>query len=120
MSVCNKQGREHSRLKEEEKNLEKGFYLLKSYIEDAIDSITKDSTISNEKKKDLIKKKLIEIRNKLLKLKLIFVELDNEDDAYIIFETLNTRGKDLRVSDLVKNHLTKILRRKNKNVIYEK
>ena len=103
-------------LKEEEKNLEKGFYLLKSYIEDAIDSITKDSTISNEKKKDLIKKKLIEIRSKLLKLKLIFVELDNEDDAYIIFETLNTRGKDLRVSDLVKNHLTKILRRKNKNV----
>lgn len=45
-------------------------------------------------------------------LKLIYIELDNEDDAYIIFETLNTRGKELSVSDLVKNHLTKFLKPK--------
>jgi uncharacterized protein with ParB-like and HNH nuclease domain len=49
-------------------------------------------------------------------LKVIYIELGNEDDAYIIFETLNTRGKDLRVSDLVKNHLTKMLPKKNKYV----
>lgn len=48
--------------------------------------------------------------------KIIFLELDNEDDAYIIFETLNTRGKDLTVSDLVKSHLTKLLKPRNANV----
>lgn len=103
-------------LKEEEKNLEKGFNLLRNKVGMALDAITSDSTIPDDDKKELIKRKLIEIRDKLLSLKLIFVELDNEDDAYIIFETLNTRGKDLRVSDLVKNHLTKLIKKKNKNV----
>ena len=56
------------------------------------------------------------IRDKILRLQVIFVELDNEDDAYLIFETLNTRGKDLTPSDLVKNHLTRLLRAKNKNI----
>src|SRR6266496_310763 len=41
------------------------------------------------------------IRDKILALQYISVELDNEDDAYVIFATLNTRGKDLRISDLV-------------------
>jgi hypothetical protein len=59
-----------------------------------------------------IKHKLVEIRDKILGLKLIYIELDNEDDAYIIFETLNTRSKELSVSDLVKNHLTKFLKPK--------
>jgi len=36
--------------------------------------------------------------------------LDNEDDAYLIFETLNTRGKDLSLTDLVKNHFSKHLK----------
>ena len=34
----------------------------------------------------------------------------NEDDAYVIFETLNSRGKDLEVVDLLKNHLFNRLR----------
>ena len=38
--------------------------------------------------------------------------LENEDDAYLIFETLNTRGKDLALTDLVKNHFTKHLKAK--------
>lgn len=41
---------------------------------------------------------------------LILVTLDNEDDAYLIFETLNTRGKDLALSDLIRNHFTKFIR----------
>lgn len=49
-------------------------------------------------------------------MKVIYVELDNEDDAYVIFETLNTRGKDLSVGDLIKNHLTKNIKAKNKGV----
>jgi hypothetical protein len=53
---------------------------------------------------------LIELRDRLLGLKVIWVEHGNEDDAYIIFETLNSRGKDLEVVDLLKNHLLNRLR----------
>ena len=56
--------------------------------------------------------KLTELRESVLNLKLIFVTLENEDDAYLIFETLNTRGKDLAVTDLVKNHFTKNMKSK--------
>lgn len=41
---------------------------------------------------------------------MIWVEHSNEDDAYIIFETLNSRGKDLEVVDLLKNLLFNKLR----------
>ena len=60
----------------------------------------------NAEKKAEVGKALSEIRDRLLALKLIFIEVDEENDAYNLFETLNTRGKDLAVSDLVKNHLT--------------
>ena len=49
------------------------------------------------------------LRNCLLQMHFISIELDNEDDAYLIFETLNTRGKDLRVSDLLKNHFMRLV-----------
>ena len=53
---------------------------------------------------------LLELRNRLLGLRVIWVEHGNEDDAYIIFETLNSRGKDLEVVDLLKNLLLNRLR----------
>ena len=53
---------------------------------------------------------LTEVRDKVLGLKVIWVEHSNEDDAYIIFETLNSRGKDLEVVDLLKNLLFNKLR----------
>ena len=62
------------------------------------------------------RKKLLQIRDRVLRLQLIAVNLGNEDDAYLIFETLNARGKDLTVSDLVKNHLTRLLKPKHKGV----
>ncbi|GAJ14372.1 unnamed protein product, partial [marine sediment metagenome] len=99
-------------VRDEEKNLENAFSLINSQIKAPIDAIKSDTTLGGESKKEQIKKKLISIRDKMLGLKLISVELDDEDDAYIIFETLNTRGKDLNVSDLVKNHLTKMLKSK--------
>jgi uncharacterized protein with ParB-like and HNH nuclease domain len=39
--------------------------------------------------------------------KLFFIVIDIDEDAspYLIFETLNARGVDLNISDLVKNHL---------------
>lgn len=52
------------------------------------------------------------LRDKVLLLSLIRIELDNEDDAYAIFETLNTRGKDLALTDLLKNHFSKLIKAK--------
>ena len=49
---------------------------------------------------------LTKTRDVILELNIILITLDNEDDAYLIFETLNTRGKDLELSDLVKNLFT--------------
>lgn len=64
---------------------------------------------------DAVEKKvayLKKLRDRALFLKLIRIELDNEDDAYVIFETLNTRGKDLALSDLLKNHFAKLIKGK--------
>jgi uncharacterized protein with ParB-like and HNH nuclease domain len=101
---------------EEEINLKNAFTLIEEKIHGAIESINADTTLSHEKKKETIRAKLIAIRNSILTLKLIFIELDDEDDAYVIFETLNTRGKDLRPTDLVKNHLSRLTKPKNDNV----
>lgn len=59
------------------------------------------------------RKELMVIRDRVCDLKLIFIELSNEDDAYVIFETLNTRGKDLSLSDLAKNHFLRLIKGKN-------
>jgi len=99
--------------KKEERNIERAFAQISKYIDEAFQAIKTDPTLSNRKKAKSIEKKAIAIRDKVLAPKLIMIELDNEDDAYIIFETLNTRGKDLTVSDLVKNHLTKLLKSSN-------
>lgn len=56
------------------------------------------------------------LRDCLLQMHFISIELDNEDDAYLIFETLNTRGKDLRASDLLKNHFMRLLPQRTKGL----
>jgi hypothetical protein len=38
-------------------------------------------------------------------LRLVVIDLDQDDDAQLIFETLNARGTPLLPSDLIKNHL---------------
>lgn len=53
---------------------------------------------------------LKKLRDSLLGLRVIWIEHGTEDDAYVIFETLNSRGKDLEVADLLKNHLLNRLR----------
>lgn len=58
-------------------------------------------------------KKLIDLRDKVLGLRLIHIEVDNEDDATVIFQTLNSRGRDLQSADLVKSHLLYLLKTKN-------
>lgn len=100
----------------EEQNLQRAFTQLQKLIEGIIESIDVNTTIPEDQKPEQIKEQLINIRDSLLDLKLIFIRLEDEDDAYIIFETLNTRGKDLNLTDLVKNHLSKHLKTKSASV----
>lgn len=52
---------------------------------------------------DAIIEKLKEIRGNILSARIIQVELTTEEDAFMIFETLNTRGAELELADLIKN-----------------
>ncbi len=94
----------------EERALQAAYDQLTGLVKAVVESVNTDSSVSSRKKPGILQKKLVQIRDALLDLKLIAITLDNEDDAYLIFETLNTRGKDLGLSDLVKNHLTKLLK----------
>lgn len=100
----------------EQEALKAAFDFLSGQIQKSLEAIEIDTTIANDKKQEAKKKKLLDIRDKILRLQLITVKLGTEDDAYLIFETLNTRGKDLTVADLVKNHLTRLLKPKHKGV----
>lgn len=96
----------------EEKNLENAHKTFIKLVNSVLTSVDNDASISENDKKQSKINKLIEIRETVLNLNLIFVTLENEDDAYLIFETLNTRGKDLALTDLVKNHFSKHLKAK--------
>lgn len=100
----------------EESNLQNAYNLIKNKLTALIPQITsydnKQIELFNDVKDSPIQK-LKDIRDKILALKLVFIQLDNEDDAYLIFETLNARGRDLKTSDLVKNLFLKKLRSNN-------
>jgi uncharacterized protein with ParB-like and HNH nuclease domain len=103
-------------LNSEEENLKFGFNLISEFFRSIINEIKNNRQLTKEQVKKEVQGKLDEIRDKVLQLKVIYIELDDEEDAYIIFETLNTRGKDLSVSDLAKNYLTKLIKTKNPKV----
>lgn len=100
----------------EEKNLAAAHNRFKKLVSDTVEAIKSDQTKTKEEVNAEIRKTLSQIRDALLGLSIIFVKLDEEDDAYIIFETLNTRGKDLSLADLVKNHFTRLIKKKNKGI----
>jgi uncharacterized protein with ParB-like and HNH nuclease domain len=101
-----------SKLGEEESLLQSAFTYFCEKV--SAETAAIDATgASSPSKRVKIKSRLDDLRDALLSLKLIYVELDNEDDAYQVFETLNTRGKDLATADLLKNHLARLLREKN-------
>jgi len=100
----------------EEAALQTAHKEIQRLVRGAVESVKIDTTANEEVKVKNVRSKLVQIRDKILSLKLIFVVLDSEDDAYTIFETLNTRGKDLSVADLVKNHFVKNIRVKTKGV----
>jgi len=99
----------------EEKALRDAYELLSKYVHEGVLKIEKQGN-AIAKTKFVAKKWLDQIRDKLLSLKVISITLDNQDDAYLIFETLNTRGKDLTASDLAKNHILRLLPAKGKDL----
>jgi uncharacterized protein with ParB-like and HNH nuclease domain len=50
------------------------------------------------------------LRNQVSSFKTIYITVKEEDDAYLIFETLNAKGKDLESIDLIKNQIFKKIR----------
>lgn len=105
-----------AKMHKEEERIKEAHDQFKKVISDLLKSIDSDPSLGEKKKKTEKQKRLVFIRDSLLSLKLILVTLDSEDDAYLIFETLNTRGKDLALADLVKNHFTKTLKHGNKGL----
>jgi hypothetical protein len=100
---------------EEQRALEEAFADLTEYVEELVQE-ARDGAKSQKQQKARIRDALSQVRDRLLGIRTILIVVDDEDDAYIVFETLNTRGKELTVSDLVKNHLMRLLQQQNKNV----
>ncbi len=101
---------------EEEVRLKDAFEYLQDSLVQAAETITQDGTLSEVKIRENLRRRLTELRDKILRLKVIVITLNSEDDAYMIFETLNTRGRDLTVSDLVRTHITRLIPQGNANV----
>ena len=49
-------------------------------------------------------------------LKIIWIRIDSDDDAYSIFEIVNARGADLTAADLIKNYLFKEIPKNNEGI----
>jgi hypothetical protein len=99
--------------KAEERRLHAAFEFFTGKVARILDAIDVDSMIVFEEKVNVKVARLVDLRDTVLFLSLIRIELGNEDDAYLIFETLNTRGKDLALSDLLKNHFSKLIKPKS-------
>jgi uncharacterized protein with ParB-like and HNH nuclease domain len=100
----------------EEQLLKQAFEYFQSNVKEVVEKTKGLPSLSDAKKKARVEAELSKLRDKVLNLKLIYTALENDDDAYVIFETLNTRGKDLTLSDLVKGHLARLLKPKNNGV----
>lgn len=94
----------------EEQALRRANSTLHHKVASLLEAVEVDESIPPDSKTDEKLRRLVDLRESVLNLKVILVKLENEEDAYLIFETLNTRGKDLAITDLVKNHFTKLLK----------
>lgn len=80
----------------EEKRIKKNYLYLENKIEQLLNTFqTKEDKIN----------KLKELRQNISDLSVIEIEIYKEELAYEIFETVNARGVELSVSDLLKNLL---------------
>lgn len=101
----------------EENSLKAAFDLLSQRVEALLSGAGFDEdSLSEKERAQAARAALTKARDQLLSLRVLRIEVDNEDDAYIVFETLNTRGKDLELVDMVKNHLLRLISVKTTNV----
>lgn len=83
-------------LREEEKKIKDNYEFFRNEILKELESEQEQS-----KKVDY----LDDLKSRVFKLKIIWIRIENDDDAYSIFETVNARGADLTAADLLKNYL---------------
>lgn len=105
-----------ARVYEEEANLRRAHEQLRGFVVDVISATEKDPSVKAAEREQRVLERMGAIRDALLRLKVILVKVTDEDDAYMIFETLNTRGKDLGLADLVKNHVMRHLKPRGASV----
>lgn len=96
---------------DEERAFKKAYEEISGWLSQRIEGMS--TTHPDEPEQSEAASHLREIRDKILALQVIWIQLDSEDDAYIIFETLNSRGKDLEAVDLLKNLLLSAIRAEN-------
>jgi len=82
--------------RKEEKAIRDNYKFLKNKIEEELRQI-----------QDKLKKiqYVDELKKKVFDFKIIWIKIENDEDAYSIFETVNARGADLTAADLLKNYL---------------
>lgn len=80
---------------EDQKNLHRAYNYFKDKLRASYDA----NKANDSQRKKLLLQKL----ENLLDTNLVLVTLDDEDDAYEVFEGFNARGVDLSISDLFKN-----------------
>jgi hypothetical protein len=97
----------------EEKSLEAAFSYATNQIRSISNAVDSDQSVPEDKRKSEKGKRLSRLRDKVLSLSVVLVEVGDEDDATVIFQTLNSRGKDLETADLVKSHLFALLKPRN-------
>ena len=100
----------------EEKALEQAFSTLSASVGSIAASVEKNEALSSAQKKAKAREELEKLRDKVFGLTVVLVEVGDEDDATTIFQTLNSRGKDLETADLVKAHLLQMLKASNEGL----
>lgn len=89
---------ESSPRKAEQKRVKESYKVIRDMIRGEIENETCNST---EKKIA----RLMEFRSHIYDRKAVEIKVNDEDVAYLMFETLNARGADLTQADLIKNYL---------------
>jgi sulfur relay (sulfurtransferase) DsrC/TusE family protein len=92
---------EATKLSKEEKRVQENYKFLKEQV---------GETISGCQNVDAKKAFLLNLMSKLSCSKAIWIMIKNDADAYTIFESVNARGVDLSVADLLKNAIFKEVR----------
>ncbi|WP_456309400.1 DUF262 domain-containing protein [Serratia proteamaculans] len=96
----------------EEKNLQSAF----NDISDFLSEEKLQSSLSNPALPFNYVDALKAVRDQVLRyLKVIYITVNDEDEAYTIFETLNARGMNLSYVDLIKNQIFKKLNETHPN-----